>query len=180
MEMVGGNSTRNTAGKKIATSPSNGAMKAKYRLALLVCLSAALSTAVRAQAFRFEVGSPVASQDFRLKMAAFVFRTTGCPEPGKVEVSATGEGLVGTERRSVAMDVKASSTKPGVYAVQRQWDTGQWVVILKGSCGEAKAGAIVLVGPSGFARDASKFYTHTPTAAEVDAVLKAIKEGGNR
>jgi hypothetical protein len=62
--------------------------------------------------------------------------------------------------------------------VQRQWDEGQWVVILKGSCGDAQAGAIIPVGPPGFVREASRFYTHAPTEAEIDAVLKAIPGGG--
>ena len=50
-----------------------------------------------AEAFSFEIASPVAAQDFRFKSAAFVFRTTGCPEPAKAEITATGEGLAGGE-----------------------------------------------------------------------------------
>jgi hypothetical protein len=164
-------------GKKIARRTSNGAMKtAKHRLTALAALLC-VSPLAWAQAFIFEIGSPVAAQDFRFKSAAFVFRTTGCSEPGKVEVSATGQGLAGAERRSMALRVIASS-KPGVYAVLQQWDAGQWVVILKGSCGEAQAGAIIPVGPHGFVREASKFYSHPPTAAEIDAALKAIPDGG--
>ena len=71
-----------------------------------------------------------------------------------------------------------ASSRPGVYAVQRQWDAGRWVVILKGSCGDAHAGAIIPFGPHGFVREASKFYTHPPTAAEIEAALKAVPEGG--
>ncbi|HEY2123887.1 MAG TPA: hypothetical protein VGG94_00365 [Chthoniobacterales bacterium] len=71
-----------------------------------------------------------------------------------------------------------ASSKPGVYAVLQQWDAGQWIVILKGSCGEAQAGAIIPVGPHGFVREASKFYAHPPTAAEIEAAMKAIPVGG--
>jgi hypothetical protein len=51
-------------------------------------------------------------------------------------------------------------------------------VILKGSCGNLQAGAVIPVGPSGFVRDASRFYTHPPTAAEIEAAMKAFPEGG--
>jgi hypothetical protein len=164
-------------GKKIAQRPSKRAMKTtKYRLTAWAALLCA-SPLAWAQAFTFEIGSPVAAQDFRFKSAAFVFRTTGCPEPGKVEVSATGQGLAGAERRSLALRVITSS-KPGVYAVLQQWDAGQWVVILKGLCGETQAGAIIPVGPHGFVREASKFYSHPPTTAEIEAALKAIPDGG--
>lgn len=130
-----------------------------------------------AQAFKFEIGSPVAAQDFRVKSAVFVFRTTGCPEPARAEITATGEGLVGGARRSMVLRVVASS-KPGVYGVLQQWEAGTWAVILKGLCGDAQAGAVIPVGRSGFVREASKFYTHAPNAAEIEAAMKAFPEGG--
>ncbi|HEY2124707.1 MAG TPA: hypothetical protein VGG94_04500 [Chthoniobacterales bacterium] len=174
MEMVEG---KKIGGKKIAPRPSNVAMKtARHRLLPLAMLLCA-SPLAWAQAFTFEIASPVAAQDFRVKSAAFVFRTTGCPEAEKVEVSATGQSLAGTERKSVVLKVVASS-KPGVYAVLQQWETGQWIVILKGSCGQAQAGAIIPVGPHGFVREASKFYSRPPAAAEIDAAIKAIPPGG--
>ncbi len=164
-------------GKKIARHSSNGAVKTmRPRLTALAILLCA-SPLGWAQSFTFEIASPVAAQDFRFKTAAFVFRTAGCPEPGKADVSATAEGLVGSARRSMVLRVVTSS-KPGVYAVPQQWDTGQWVVVLKGSCGEARAGAIIPSGPRGFVREASKFYTHQATAAEIEGALKAIPERG--
>jgi hypothetical protein len=164
-------------GKKIARRTSNGAMKTmRHRLTALTVLLCA-SPLGWAQAFTFEIASPVAAQDFRFKTAAFVFRTAGCTEPAKADISATAEGLVGSARRSLVLRVVTSS-KPGVYAVPQQWDAGQWVVVLKGSCGEARAGAIIPSGPHGFVREASKFYMHQPTAAEIEAALKAIPEGG--
>jgi hypothetical protein len=145
-----------------------------WRAALICAPALAL-----AQTFSFEIGSPVASQDFRFKTAAFVFRTAGCAESEKHEVDAKAEGIVEGARRSMPLKVVPSS-KPGVYGVQKQWDTGRWVVILSGSCGNARAGAIVPVGPSGFVRDASKFFTHPPTAAEIEAALQSFPEGGNK
>jgi hypothetical protein len=143
------------------------------KTAALICFPAL----AWAQAFTFEIGSPVAAQDFRTKSASFVFRTTGCGEPEKPELSATAEGLVDGARRSITLKI-VSSAKPGVYAVFQQWDAGRWVVILKGSCGTAQAGAVIPVGARGFVREASKFLTHPATAAEIDAALKALPEGG--
>ena len=57
-------------------------------LTLVVAIPAA------AQGFTFTIGSPVASQDFQFKVASFVFRTDGCADPGKAQISATAEGIV--------------------------------------------------------------------------------------
>src|SRR5205809_8116646 len=83
-----------------------------------------------AEGFTFTLGSPVASQDFQAKAAAFVFRTEGCAEPARSQVSGTAEGLVNGARRTVPLKVMATS-KPGVYAVHRRWPAeGEWVVNL--------------------------------------------------
>ena len=46
-----------------------------------------------AEGFTFAIGNPVASQDFQFKTAAFVFRTEGCADPAKAQISASAEGL---------------------------------------------------------------------------------------
>jgi hypothetical protein len=139
----------------------------------LLCIPAS----ALAQTFAFEVGSPVAAQDFRFKSAAFVFRTTGCAEPEKAEISANAEGIVDGARRSIALKPVASA-KPGVYAVVQQWTTGHWAVVLKGTCGASQAGAIIPVGQSGLVREAAKFFTRPVAPAEVETALKAFPEGG--
>src|SRR5437867_25295 len=141
------------------------------RFAIAACAAAAL---VLAEGFTFSVGSPVASQDYVAKGAAFVFRTQGCAEPAKPQISGTAEGLVKGERRSVALKVVAP-TKPGVYAEYQSWPVeGESVVNLKGSCAEASAGAIVPIGPKGFIRESSKFFPRPATKAEIEASLKDI------
>src|SRR5438093_12495762 len=99
------------------------------RLGIAACGVGALF----ADGFTFTIGSPVASQDFQMKSAAFVFRTEGCAEPAKAQVSASAEGMVKGARKSVALKIAAAS-KPGVYALYHTWPTeGEWVVNLKGS-----------------------------------------------
>src|SRR5579863_2438578 len=130
------------------------------RLTIAVLAIAALA---RAESFKFAVGGPVASQDFHFKAAVFMFRTEGCGDVGKSQVSATAEGVVNGERRSVALKVLPAS-KPGVYGIYQSWPAeGQWVVSLKGACGDLSAGAIVPIGPKGFVRESSKFYPRPAT-----------------
>ena len=147
------------------------------RLGIAVCSLGALALA---QEFTFKIGSPVASQDFQSKSAAFVFRTEGCADPTKSQVGATAEGMVKGARRSVVLKVMATS-RPGVYAVYQTWPgEGDWLVILKGTCASATAGAIVPIGPRGFVRESSKFFPRPATGAEIDASLKALTQGGNK
>ena len=141
-------------------------------------LMAAAASIAFGQTFAFEIGSPVASRDFRFKMAPFVFRATGCSDPGQIEVNATAEGLDGGTRKSVNLKV-AKSSNPGVFAVFQQWGSGgKWVVSVGGSCDGMKAGFVVPMGSRGFVREAAKFFSQTPPAGEIEAALKAFPEGG--
>ena len=147
------------------------------RLGIASCVMAVLALA---DGFTFTLGSPVAAEDFRAKGATFVFRTEGCAEPAKSQINGTAEGNVKGARRSVALKVAALS-KPGVYAVYQNWPAeGEWVVNLKGTCGEANAGAVVPIGPKGFIRESSKFFPRPATDAEIETSLKTLVSGGNK
>jgi hypothetical protein len=147
------------------------------RLAMVVSV---VSAAVLAEGFTFTIGNPVASQDFRAKGAAFVFRTEGCADPAKSQISATAEGLLKGERKSLTLQVMALP-KPGIYAVFQGWPAeGDWIVNLKGTCADAKAGALVPIGPKGFIREASKFFPRPATDAEIETSLKALSQRGTK
>ena len=140
----------------------------------------ALGMAALADGFTFTIGSPVAAQDYQAKMAAFVFRTEGCAEPATSQIGSTAEGLVNGARRSVPLKVMAMS-RPGVYAVPQSWPgEGDWVVILKGTCASASAGAIVPIGPRGFIRESSKFFRRPVTSQEIESALAALSRGRNK
>lgn len=146
------------------------------RLRVVALLIPALAIA---QGFTFEVASPVASQDFHFKTAAFVFRTQGCGV-AKPKLSATAEGIDNHERRSLPLKVMEGS-KPGVYAVFQTWsNTGHWIVNLAGACGNSNAGAILPIGQNGFIRDSAKFLSHAASRTEVDASLKALARRGGK
>jgi hypothetical protein len=147
------------------------------RVGIAVCI---LATFALAQEFKFTIGSPVASQDFQFKSAAFVFRTEGCADPAKSQIGASAEGLVKGARRSVALKVMASA-KPSVYAVMQSWPAeGDWVVSLRGTCAGANAGAIVPIRGNSFVRESSKFFSRPATDSEIDAALKALAQGENK
>jgi len=147
------------------------------RLSITAC---AVATLALAEGFTFSIGNPVASQDFKMKAAAFVFRTNGCAEPAKSQISATAEGLVKGARRSVALKVMAAS-RPGVYAVFQNWPAeGDWVVSLRGVCASESAGAIVPIGPKGFIRESAKFFPRPATSAEIETSLKDLAQSGNQ
>jgi hypothetical protein len=147
------------------------------RLGIAACAVGALALA---EGFTFTIGNPVASQDFQMKAAAFVFRTNGCGEPAKPQISGTAEGLVKGARRSVVLKVMAAS-KPGVYAVFQNWPAeGDWVVNLRGACESESAGAIVPIGPKGFIRESAKFFPRPATSEEIEASLKALAQSENK
>ena len=146
------------------------------RLGVVSLLIPALAIA---QGFTFEVGSPVASQDFHFKTAAFVFRTQGC-SVAKPRLSATAEGIDNHERRSLPLKVMEAS-KPAVYAVFQTWpNTGHWIVNLAGTCDNSSAGAILPIGRNGFIRGSAKFLSHPASRSEVDASLDALARGGSK
>jgi hypothetical protein len=83
-------------------------------------------------------------------------------------------------RRSLALKF-AAMPQAGVYAVYQNWSAeGEWVVNLKGTCSNARAGAIVPIGPRGFIRESSKFFPRPATDAEIEMSLKALSRGGNK
>jgi hypothetical protein len=145
----------------------------------LVIVNAAILMLANAEGFTFVIGSPVASQQFQFKAASFVFRTEGC-DAGAPQISATAEGVLKGERKSVELKVMPG-TKPGIYGVFQNWPPeGQWIVNLKGACGNLSAGAIVPVGPKGFIRESSKFFPRSATDSEIDTALKALTPGGKK
>jgi hypothetical protein len=145
----------------------------------LVIANAAILVLAHAEGFTFVIGSPVASQQFQFKTASFVFRTEGC-NSGVPQISATAEGVVKGERKSVELKV-APGAKPGIYAVFQNWPPeGQWIVNLRGTCGNLSAGAIVPIGPKGFIRESSKFFPRPATDSEIETSLKALTVGGKK
>jgi hypothetical protein len=147
-----------------------------FRFRIALCITLCIASLGMASGFAFTIGGTAATQDFRLKGAAFAFRTEGCADPAKAEISGTAEGMLKGERKSLPLQI-VPATKPGVYAVLQGWPAdGDWVVNLKGTCAEERAGAVIPMGPKGFIRESSKFFSRPATQSEVEKSLKALME----
>lgn len=134
----------------------------------IICLTA------HGEAFSIQIASAVAGQTFHVKSAAFVFRSQGCVDPAKMEVTGRAEGRVNGQRRTMPLRIVAAQT-PGVFAVNREWPSdGVWVISLAAKCAAASAGALVVPGERGPNREASKFFPRAATEAEIDAALRTL------
>jgi len=150
----------------------------------------ALAACASAADFTLAIGSPVAASlpgapttsdgapvQARKVNASFAVRTEGCADPAHALISATAEGLVNGQRQSVGLRLLPGSG-PGVYLVAQGWPAqGVWLVRLIGTCADAKAGALVPIGPGGFIRESSKFFPRFATQAEIEASLKSLAGG---
>jgi len=125
--------------------------------------------------FFLTIGNPVAANDPQAKKAVMVVRPDGCHEPAKAQLSGVAEGIVNGARRSVPLKLAALS-KPGTYAVYREWPAeGVWVVNLTGKYLGGTTTAIVPMGPNGFQRESAKFLSRPATAADIEAALLTAK-----
>ena len=147
-----------------------------------------LSVSAFAADFMLSIGNPIAAslprtensptQARKVKDALFAVRTENCADPANALVNATGESVVNGVRQSAAIRLIPGSG-PGVYLVPGMSPGGQgvWVVRLLASCGSARAGALVPIGPGGFIRESSKFFPRLVTEGEIDALLKSLSGG---
>lgn len=134
---------------------------------------------VAAQDFSIQIASPVAAQSHQMKRSAFVFRTVGCAD-AKPEVSATAEGRVEGQRRSVPLKVVPAPTA-NVFAISREWpNQGVWIVNIKARCASRAAGALVATDAKGIVRESSTILDHTATEAEIEASLNSGKKTEGR
>lgn len=72
--------------------------------------------------------------------------------PTAFPVSGTAEGLVSGARRTISLEFKSTS-RPGVYALRKQWpDDGVWTLVVGVTQGEGEgstASAVVELGADG-------------------------------
>lgn len=137
----------------------------------------AASSLLHAADFSLTIGSPVAAGLVKkVKDSVFAVRLEQCEDTAKSQITGTAEGIVNGARKSVP--VQLASASPNVFLVQETWTgEGAWVVILKATCADAKAGAIVAISRGGFIRESTKTFSRFATAAEVDASLKTLTGG---
>ena len=153
-------------------------MKTTRMLLVLAILSASTAIAMAGTMFHLEIGLPIAAgTDTKVKSvknAVLVVRSLVCEDMTRVQITGTAEGMVNGARQSVA--VKLIPVTPGVYAVQRQWPEGHWVLHLAGTCLSPKASASTIVPLAGadFIRAKTQVLREPATRAQIEAALKDL------
>src|SRR5215831_17568215 len=80
--------------------------------------------------------------------AVLVVRPEGCHEPQNATITATAEGFVNGQRKSLPLKLTAIS--PGVYEIAREWPAqGTWIIAVNGEYRGVPRAAIVRLGPGG-------------------------------
>jgi hypothetical protein len=144
-----------------------------YRMKLLTssALTLAIATAAYGGGYWLEFGNPSASKDPAAANAIALVRAVGCGEPSHSKVTATAEGLVSGDRKSLPLRVVELSS-PGIYAIKGDLPAGgSWVLSVTGTYREAVAGAIASVTSKGIERTTAKSTRDKPARADIDALL---------
>ena len=148
------------------------------RLSMLVsALAIVASLVIAEEAFRLEVGPPVAAAaQYPKKGALFAARPRGCSDLSAVQMTGTAEGLVGGVRQSIPL--KLVDLADGIRVVTYHWTTdGTWIVVLNATCINPRETAAAIVRVPGFGtftRDGMQLLDHAATPKEIDAALTAF------
>ena len=145
---------------------------------LYLMTTSAVAMAVSALAFGggywLEFANPSASADPAAKDALAIVRSLGCGNPSESKITATAEGLVNGQRKSVALESVALSA-PGVYAIKGSIPAeGVWVVSAKGLYLNHGTGAVAPIVAKKLDRKMAAYVPRNPTAADVDGLLKTM------
>lgn len=139
----------------------------RFGLLTMLCL-----WPLTAAEFSLTIGNPIAANVPRMKAAGLAVRLENCGDLSKSTLTGTGEGLAAGTRKSVPLQIMASTT-PGVYALGLGSPLqGPWVADVKATCGTVRAGAIVPFRGVIFIREAVKVFPRFATEAEVENSLK--------
>jgi hypothetical protein len=118
--------------------------------------------------------------------AFVIVRTYHHGNPQQLAVTATAEGLVRGERRSVKLDVNNTS-RAGVFAIKKQWPSeGVWTLVIMSRDGQGVATALVDIGTNGEVaavrvptrQDGRYRIPREVAASEVDATLRQLAQRG--
>jgi hypothetical protein len=120
-------------------------------LMILASLSSAMLLATHRRCsggFQISVETPARSSDPQLKEAVLIARTYGCHQPADAKLSASAEGFVDGNRKSLPLELRSIGS--GVYAINKQWPSeGTWVLTLTGAYNGMISSVLVELGPNG-------------------------------
>ena len=117
-------------------------------VASLNCAMLLASSPAFAGGFQLSVETPGGSADPQLRDVVLIARTYGCHQPADAKLSATAEGIVDGNRKSLPLEMRSIGS--GVYAIRQQWPSeGTWVLAIGGSYNGMQSSVIVELGPKG-------------------------------
>jgi hypothetical protein len=107
--------------------------RASMVLASLSCaILLAMASPALAGGFQISVETPAGSKDAQMKDVVLIARTFGCHQPADAKLSATAEGFLNGNRRSLPLELRSIGS--GVYAIKKQWPSeGRWVLAITGA-----------------------------------------------
>lgn len=143
-------------------------------LITLASLSSALLLAIASPAlaggFQLSIETPAGPADPQMKDVVLIARTYGCHQPADARLSATAEGFVSGERKSLPLELRSIGS--GVYAIKQQWPSeGTWVLALTGAYNGMTSSVLVELGPNG---------TVLPDTRLAEGNLKGVHARGAR
>src|SRR6185295_8116585 len=115
---------------------------------LTIALLLAIAAPALAGGFQLSIATPDGSTDPQMKGAVLIARTYGCHQPADAKLSATAEGFVNGQRKSLPIELRSIGS--GVYAIKQEWPSeGTWVLALTGAYNGMTSSVLVELGPNG-------------------------------
>lgn len=120
-------------------------------LTIAASLSTALLLTIASPAlaggFQLSIETP-SGGDPELKDAVLIVRTFGCHQPADAKLSASADGLINGNRKSLPLELRSIGS--GVYALKQQWPSeGHWVLALTGAYNGMTSSVLVELGANG-------------------------------
>ena len=133
-----------------------------------LALALALCSSLGGSAY---AGGSTAMVEGPMKDATYLVRTAHCGEPSSMNLTATAEGVVKGQRRSLPIKLTPTKEK-GVYQFARTWPSdGNWIVRLT-PAGRDRAVTLVTIASDGHVGD-NEFVWKSDGRRECDQKLAA-------
>jgi hypothetical protein len=131
----------------------------------------ALAAQLHAGGFFLQAAKPATAEALKAG-AVLAVKAEGCNDPAKTSVTATAEGLVNGQRRSIPLKLLPLS-ETGSYAITRQWpQEGRWVIHVSAASDVGVAEALAVEGPAALDITHGTAGHLVFTASDIDAMLR--------
>jgi hypothetical protein len=151
-------------------------LNARFRSRLVLALALGSAITTYAGGFWISIQNPTTVKDAVAKNAVVLVRLDGCHNHADATVTATAEGLVNGQRRSIPLKLEPVS-QPATYAVAPQWPAeGKWILNFSATYLGRDAGIIVRLTPGKFEKQSTKMFLGKIAPEALEASLRASAE----